>query len=90
MLLRKLIAFAVTSGLAKKAWDHYRKEQPAIPVDITEVIARPVATADPLERQRARSRRGAGGRPAPPRGPKLVTVALQRGFKLMRCSRRPC
>ena len=59
MLLRKLIAVAITSGLAKKAWDHYRKEQPAIPVDITEVIARPVATADPLERQRARSRRGA-------------------------------
>lgn len=24
MMLRKLIAFAITSGLAKKAWDHYR------------------------------------------------------------------
>lgn len=22
-MLRKLIAFAITSGLAKKAWDHY-------------------------------------------------------------------
>jgi hypothetical protein len=54
MLLRKLIAFAITSGLAKKAWDHYRKDQPRLPVDITEVIARPVATADPAERRRSR------------------------------------
>lgn len=54
MLLRKLIAFAITSGLAKKAWDHYRKDQPRMPVDITEVIARPVATADPAERRRSR------------------------------------
>lgn len=54
MLLRKLIAFAITSGLAKKAWDHYRKDPPRMPVDITEVIARPVATADPAERRRAR------------------------------------
>ena len=23
-MLRKLIMFAITSGLAKKAWDHYR------------------------------------------------------------------
>lgn len=51
MLIRKLIAFAVTSGLAKKAWDHYRKDQPRMPVDITEVIARPVASADPAERR---------------------------------------
>lgn len=54
MLLRKLIAFAITSGLAKKAWDHYRKDQPRLPVDITEVVARPVATADPAERRRTR------------------------------------
>lgn len=54
MLLRKLIAFAITSGLAKKAWDHYRKDQPRLPVDITEVVARPVATADPAERRRSR------------------------------------
>lgn len=51
MLIRKLIAFAVTSGLAKKAWDHYRRDQPRMPVDITEVIARPVASADPAERR---------------------------------------
>jgi len=59
MLLRKLIVFAVTSGLAKKAWDHHQqkeqaKERHKMPVDITEVIARPVATADPSERQRRR------------------------------------
>ncbi|HEY0824758.1 MAG TPA: hypothetical protein VGD76_13295 [Ramlibacter sp.] len=51
MLLRKLIAFAITSGLAKKAWDHYRRPQAKMPVDITEVVARPVATADPAERR---------------------------------------
>ena len=58
MLLRKLIAFAITSGLARKAWTHYRKDTPRMPVDITEVIARPVATADPAER-RGRVRKGA-------------------------------
>ena len=57
MLLRKLIAFAVTSGLAKKAWDHYRRKPPATPVDITEVVARPVASADPAEQQRRATRR---------------------------------
>ena len=59
MLLRKLIAFAATTGLAKMAWDHYRKDQPRLPVDLTEVIARPVATADPAERARARRKEGA-------------------------------
>ena len=52
MLLRKLIVFAVTSGLAKKAWDHHQhKGKRKMPVDITDVIARPVATADPSERR---------------------------------------
>lgn len=55
MLLRKLIVFAVTSGLAKKAWDHHQdKERHKMPVDITEVIARPAATADPRERRNQR------------------------------------
>ena len=54
MILRKLIAFAITTGLAKKAWNHYRKDQPRLPVDLTEVVARPVATADPAERRRGR------------------------------------
>jgi hypothetical protein len=49
MLVRKLIAFAITSGLAKKAWDHYRGPRRPLPVDITEVVARPVATANPAE-----------------------------------------
>ena len=31
MLLRKLIVFAVTGGLAKKAWNHVRKDPPQIP-----------------------------------------------------------
>jgi hypothetical protein len=59
MLLRKLIAFAITSGLAKKAWDHYRKDQRKLPVDITDVVARPVATADPAQRRHALRRMGA-------------------------------
>ena len=54
MLLRKLIVFAVTGGIAKKAWDRVRKEPPRMPVDITEVIARPVATADPSQRRGTR------------------------------------
>lgn len=51
MLLRKLIVFAVTSGLAKKAWDHYHEPKKRLPVDITDVVARPVASADPAERR---------------------------------------
>jgi hypothetical protein len=55
MLLRKLFVFAVTSGLAKKAWDHHQeKERRKMPVDITEVIARPVSSASPSERRGAR------------------------------------
>ena len=49
MLLRKLIVFAITSGLAKKAWDQVRKDPKSrrLPVDITEVIARPAAVDHP-------------------------------------------
>ncbi len=55
MLLRKIIAFAITSSLAKKAWDRYHKDsRPRMPVDLTDVIARPVASADPAERPRGR------------------------------------
>ena len=44
-MLPRLIAFAVTSGLAKKAWDHYRdsRAKRAPLQDITEVVARPAA-----------------------------------------------
>ena len=54
MLLRKLIVFAVTSGLAKRAWDHYHLPKRRLPVDITDVVARPVASASPLERRGSR------------------------------------
>ena len=57
-MIRKLIAFAITSGLAKKAWDHYRDEKRHLPVDITDVVARPVASADP-SRPRPNRRMGA-------------------------------
>jgi hypothetical protein len=53
-MLRKLIVFAITSGLAKKAWDQVRKDQRRLPVDITEVVARPVATADPAQKRASR------------------------------------
>lgn len=43
-MLRKLIAFAITTGVAKKAWDHYRGPQRRLPVDLTDVIARPAAS----------------------------------------------
>jgi hypothetical protein len=61
MLLRKLIVFAITGGLAKKAWDQVRKDpgRQRMPVDITEVVARPVATADPARRRAAAQRIGA-------------------------------
>jgi hypothetical protein len=63
MLLRKLIAFAITSGLARKAWNHYRDPKrrwsAADPVDITDVVARPVASADPMERRHGGRRMGA-------------------------------
>jgi hypothetical protein len=67
MLLRKLIAFAVTSGLAKKAWDHYREPKRRLPADITDVVARPVATADPAERRGVLRRMGARRRKEGPR-----------------------
>jgi hypothetical protein len=57
-MLRKLIAFAITSGLARKAWEHYReghRRMAADPVDITDVVARPVATADPSQRRAGRN-----------------------------------
>jgi hypothetical protein len=57
-MLRKLITFAITSGLAKKAWDHYRdgrRRLPADPVDITDVVARPVSSADPSQRRATRN-----------------------------------
>ena len=57
-MFRKLIAFAITSGIAKTAWDHYRDGKRRLPVDITDVIARPVASADP-SRKGANRRRGA-------------------------------
>jgi hypothetical protein len=59
MLLRKLIAFAITTSLARKAWSYYRKDQARLPVDITEVIARPAASADPAQRRRGGRQLGA-------------------------------
>ena len=39
----KIITFAITSGLAKKAWDHYHEGRRRPPEDITNVVARPQA-----------------------------------------------
>jgi hypothetical protein len=68
MLLRKLIAFAITSGLARKAWDHDRARSLATPVDVSDVVARPVTTADPAQaRGRGLRRMGARRRREGPR-----------------------
>jgi len=59
-MLPRLIAFAVTSGLAKKAWDHYRDGRKRSHLnDITEVVARPDA-AQPS--RRAASKKPSAGR----------------------------
>lgn len=55
-MLRKLIVFAITSGLAKKAYDHYRARQAAVPQaagprsasDTNAAYAQPVAPASPM------------------------------------------
>jgi hypothetical protein len=57
-MLRKLIVFAVTSGLAKKAWDHYRDGRRRPPEDITDVVARPAAE----QSQRASRKKSAARR----------------------------
>lgn len=59
-MLRKLIAFAITSGLAKKAWDHYHPGQRRLPVDLTEVIARPAALEGGRPRKVSARRRAEG------------------------------
>jgi hypothetical protein len=53
-MVRKLIVFAVTGGFAKKAWAQVRKDAPCLPVDLAEVVARPVASADPAQRRATR------------------------------------
>jgi hypothetical protein len=66
-MLRKLIVFAVTGGLARKSWKQARKLPPCLPVPPTEVIVRPVASADPAERPATR-RLGARRRRQGPNG----------------------
>ncbi len=47
----KLIAAAVTSGLAKKAWDHYHPPRRQLPEDITHLVGRPEAVEPPRKRK---------------------------------------
>lgn len=49
-MLRKIIAVAITTGLARKAWERYHRGRKGGLMDITDVIARPVA----VDRQGAR------------------------------------
>jgi hypothetical protein len=51
-MLRQLIAVALTAGVAKKAWDHYRTPKRSMPEDITDYVARPEAAA-PVKRRSA-------------------------------------
>jgi hypothetical protein len=53
----KLIAAAVTSGLAKKAWDHYRAPRHRLPEDITNLVGRPEAAQPQRKRQSAKPSR---------------------------------
>jgi hypothetical protein len=55
----KLIAAAVTSGLAKKAWDHYRAPRRDLPEDITNLVGRPEAV-EPQRTQRKPRRKSEG------------------------------
>jgi hypothetical protein len=62
-MLPKLIAFAISSGLAKKAWDHFQETRRARRA-VTDVRARPVAAADdapakPHRKSAARRRKAA-------------------------------
>ena len=61
-MLPRLIALAVTSGLAVKAWDRYRQPKPRLPEDITELVARPEAArpAKPQKAAKQRRREGPG------------------------------
>lgn len=47
-MLRKLIVFAVTTGLAKKAWDIYKEKNGAS--GVTDVTARKSRYAGPVAR----------------------------------------
>ena len=60
----KLIAAAVTSGLAKKAWDQYRAPKRQLPVDITEYVARPEA-AQPARKRKGKRASGDRGNEGP-------------------------
>lgn len=42
-MIGRILTFAITSGLAKKAWDHYHEGRRRPPEDITNVVARPQA-----------------------------------------------
>jgi hypothetical protein len=47
-MLRKLIVLAITSGLAKKAWDRYKKDKHA-----TAAAAQPARKRKPASRSRS-------------------------------------
>jgi hypothetical protein len=52
-MLRKLIAFAITSGLAKKAWEHYREGRQAPRANVNDMEGKPAS------RRKGRARKSA-------------------------------
>ncbi|MGV3570300.1 MAG: hypothetical protein ACO1PB_06845 [Ramlibacter sp.] len=61
-MLPRIIAFAVTSGLAKKAWDRYRDGRKRARLnDITEVVARPAAVQARRDGKKSSNGRKSGG-----------------------------
>lgn len=58
-MLRKLIAFAITSGLAKKAWDHFQatRDTGRRPrANVSDVEAKPAARRQGRARKTVRSK----------------------------------
>ncbi len=58
-MLRKLIAFAITSGLAKKAWDHYQESRSTARrprADVSDVEAKPAARRTGRARKTTRAK----------------------------------
>lgn len=79
-MLRKLIMFAITSGLAKKAWDHYRSRPaadartPAAPR--TRSTVTPMSAARPSATAAGTGQAGASNAPDPAAHTRATTAGV--------------
>jgi hypothetical protein len=60
-MLGKIIAFAISSGLAKKAWDHYQATSRGRR-NVSDVKSRPVAAAKPKATASAKAKKAPAAR----------------------------